>query len=95
MNDLIDLDPLDRRGRRCQLETLHALGELGFATEDTLADAIGGFPPHVGRRLRRYRRRAWVGSRRAGRRIEYFLRPAGLERLAWIEKACSINPDSL
>ena len=82
------MNDLDRRGRRTQLETMTLIGRDGPLTEAEAADALGGAPESVGRRLRRYRRRGWLGVSYGEAGPEYFLREGGAARVGWIRAKC-------
>jgi hypothetical protein len=83
---------LDRRGRRIQLETLALIVRRGPLTEEGVAQLLGGVPEHIGRRLRRYARRGWLGRSYGLRGVEYFLREAGAARIRWIADHCGRTP---
>src|SRR5437870_3437582 len=83
----VHVHDLDRRGRRVQLATLAALEAAESLTVAELAEVLGCEEESLARRLRRYRRRGWVG--RAGEApLRYELRDAGWRRLAWIRARC-------
>lgn len=86
------MNELDRRGRRTQLETLVLIAREGPLTADDVADALGLAPDSAGRRLRRYRRRGWLGVEYGAAGPEYYLRAAGAERARWIRAKCYRTP---
>jgi hypothetical protein len=79
---------LDRRGRRVQLKTLELLSPRLPLSASELAVALGDSPDTVARRLRRYRRRGWVGRVPTGSPVGYVLRPPGQARVDWIRGHC-------
>jgi len=86
---------LDRRWRRTQLETLLLVACEGPLSAEDIAAELGGDPESLGRRLRRYRRRGWLGVHYGGggRGPQYFLRERGAARAHWIRAGAQTRRD--